>query len=153
MYREPVATIYSQLRYHVEDLDDTDRVAHCSTLYEHHLQKWLVEDSFTDQKTLIRYGRLKADIDAEFAKICRHFSADFDAERLASIAEKVSKQRANERVEEDDPKVINMKPMRNDESAFARKKGRWSEISSSMIVPRFERTLEISQRNLRPGSS
>jgi hypothetical protein len=108
LYREPVATIYSQMQYHEEDLDDTDRIAYWSRLYGRHLQKWLVDESFTDQKTLIRYACLKSDLNSEFPKICRHFSADFDPERLASIAEEVSKQRVNERVKDDDPNVINL---------------------------------------------
>jgi len=127
LYREPVATIYSQLQYHEEDLDAPDRIAHWSTLYGRHLQKWLVDESFTDQKTLIRYSRLKADISSEFAKICRHFSAEFDAGRLASISEKVSKRRIDERVSDDDPKVINL------DETYEERRERFREEKGNMV--------------------
>jgi hypothetical protein len=108
LYREPVATIYSQLQYHEEDLDNPDRIAHWSTLYGCHLEKWLTAESFTEQKTLVRYDRLKANTAAEFTKVCNHFSVDFDADRFDTIAEQVSKQRVNERTEHDS-QVVNLR--------------------------------------------
>ncbi|WP_259107508.1 hypothetical protein [Salinibacter ruber] len=80
LYKEPVATIYSQIQYHEENLDDVNRMAHWSECYGRHLEKWLWEESMTEQKTLVRHDRLKADREREFAKVCDHFSVRFNTD-------------------------------------------------------------------------
>jgi hypothetical protein len=107
LYREPVATIYSQLRYHEEDTSDIARVHHWSELYGRHLDKWLAAESFTTQKTLLRYDRLKADTAAEFAKVCAHVGEPFEAGHFGVVAEQVSKQRVKERTAHD-PQVVKL---------------------------------------------
>jgi hypothetical protein len=105
LYREPVATIYSQMQYHGVALDDVDRIVHWSDLYGRHLAKWLGEESITEQKTLIRHDRLKTGRANEFAKVCTHFSVRFDADRFERVDEVVTKEKVNEKTRHN-PRVI-----------------------------------------------
>ena len=73
LYREPVSTIYSQLNYYKENINDHQRIAHWADLYGRHLNKWLHTENFTVQKTILRYEGLVQDMSAEFAKLTEHF--------------------------------------------------------------------------------
>lgn len=107
LYREPIDTIYSQLRYHKENIDDRERIAYWTNLYGRHLDKWLHRDTFTTRKTIVRYERLKADLAGEFTKICAHFGERLDVARLQAAAEQVTKEQVKERTRHD-PQVINL---------------------------------------------
>ena len=107
LYRDAVDTIYSQLQYHEEDIDDQERIAHWADLYGRHLDKWLHKEAFTERKTVLRYERLKEDLIEEFRKVCNHFDSPLDPERLEAVAERVSKERVNEKTTHD-PQVMNL---------------------------------------------
>ena len=53
LYRAPVDTIYSQLRYYDESPNDRARVIYWADLYGRHLDKWLCSERFTTQKTIL----------------------------------------------------------------------------------------------------
>jgi len=91
LYRDPVHTIYSQLRYYRENVDDIDRIKYWSMLYGNHLSKWLVRENITQKKTIITYEGLKLDVYEEFGKVCRHFGIALDADRLATLVKRISK--------------------------------------------------------------
>jgi hypothetical protein len=105
LYRDPVDTVYSQLRYHREDSTNGARIAYWSDLYGRHLDKWLHEESFTERKTVVTYEGLKADIVGEFSKLCKHFGVTLDAERLQVVAEHVTKKRVKEKTDHDEQVV------------------------------------------------
>jgi hypothetical protein len=107
LYRNPVDTIYSQLQYHEENIDDRERIAHWTDLYGRHLDKWLYQETFTERKTVLRYEGLKEDLPEEFRKVCKHFDSPFDEERLEAVAERVSKGRVKEKTPHD-PQVMNL---------------------------------------------
>ena len=107
LYRGPVDTIYSQLQYHKENIDDRVRIVYWTDLYGRHLDKWLHQETFTTRKTVIRYERLKADLAGEFAKICAHFGESFDVTRLREAAALVTKDRVKQKTPHD-PQVINL---------------------------------------------
>jgi FkbM family methyltransferase len=91
LYREPVDTIYSQLRYHQQSLTDEERVRYWATLYGRHLAKWLVADTFTTKKTVLTYRGLQQAMHGEFKKLCAHLNAPFDEEKLLTASARVSK--------------------------------------------------------------
>jgi hypothetical protein len=101
LYREPVATIYSQMQYHEEDLNDSSRISYWSRLYGRHLQKWLDDESFTRQKTTLQYGRLKADTATEFSKVCDFFGVELDGKRFQEVSDRVSKQKVKSKTQHD----------------------------------------------------
>jgi len=107
LYREPVSTIYSQLQYHKENIDDRERIAYWSDLYGRHLDKWLHQETFTKKKTVVRYERLKDDLTGEFAKICAHFGEPLDVARLQAAAAQVTKERVKQKTPHD-PQVITL---------------------------------------------
>jgi len=107
LYREPVSTIYSQLQYYKEDLNDCDRIAYWADLYGRHLEKWLHHETFTEKKTVVRYEQLRDDLCGEFAKICAHFGQTLDASNLQAAVAQVTKERVKQKTPHD-PQVINL---------------------------------------------
>ena len=91
LYRHPVATIYSQLRYYNEDINNKHQITYWSKLYAQHLDKWIFQETFTKKKTILSYEGLKNNLEIEFEKITTHFDKYFDASRLNLIASKASK--------------------------------------------------------------
>ena len=91
LYRDTIDTIYSQLRYYGEDINDTGRVKYWSDIYGHHLTKWLLDEDFTVKKTIVKYERMLSNIQEEFKKVCDHFSIAYDSINLEEVVNKVSK--------------------------------------------------------------
>jgi hypothetical protein len=107
LYRDAVDTIYSQLRYHKEEITNRERIAYWSDLYGRHLDKWLYQEEFTKLKTIVRYERFKIAAHDEYRKICDHFDEPFEKERLESVMIQVSKEHVQEKTLHDQ-KVINL---------------------------------------------
>lgn len=107
LYRDPVDTIYSQLRYHNEDTSHRGRIAYWADLYGRHLDKWLHKETFTDLKTVLRYERLRIDILKEFNRVCNHFKSPLNEQRLKDVAARVSKEKVKEKTPHD-PQVIDL---------------------------------------------
>jgi len=96
-----VATIYSQLSYHEEDLDDQERIAYWSELYGQHLAKWLVLEDFTIQKTVLRYEGMRHDLVTEFEKVVNHFGESLNSEHLKEAEARVSKEEVKRKTQHD----------------------------------------------------
>jgi hypothetical protein len=107
LYRDPVATVYSHLRYKSEDIDSREKMIYWSRLYGLHLYKWLHEETFTKRKTVIRYERLQASLSEEFGRVCDHFGSPLRGERLQAAAAQVSKEHVRNKTLHD-PQVINL---------------------------------------------
>jgi hypothetical protein len=107
LYREPVSTIYSQLNYYKEDVNDRQRIFHWADLYGRHLDKWLHTENFTIQKTILRYEGLVQDMPTEFEKLTKHFGQSLDIPRLKIAAEKVSKNEVKKKTAHD-LQVVNL---------------------------------------------
>lgn len=90
LYRNPTDTIYSQLNYYKEAAHDIERIRYWANLYGKHLAKWLVEEIFTGEKTIVTYEGMKEDMAGEFQKICCHFSVPFNPGKLKSAVKKAS---------------------------------------------------------------
>lgn len=107
LFRDPVDTIYSQLLYHKEKIDNRIRIDYWSDLYGRHLNKWLHQEAFTKYKTIICYDRLKSNMPEEFMKICAHLGDGFDLDKLNSVSTQVSKEKVKEKTSHD-PQVISL---------------------------------------------
>jgi hypothetical protein len=107
LYRNPVPTIYSQLRYHREDENDPSRVAFWTALYAQHLDKWLFKEDFTQKKTIVTYENLKSDMISTFAKICLHFGTQLEPQRLETTAQRITKTAVSKRTRHD-RQVVNL---------------------------------------------
>ncbi len=107
LYREPVETIFSQMTYHEQDLQNDDLVDAWADHYARHVKKWVIDEKFTAQKIVLTYEGLKSDIGSEFQKISDFFGVPFDADKAAKAAASVSKEKISEKTKHD-PKVINL---------------------------------------------
>lgn len=107
LYRDPVDTIYSQMSFHAQDMSDKQLRNGWTELYSNHLYKWLVAEKFTVKKTVLRYESMRADLNAELAKVSAFFGVEFDAKRAEDAAAKVSKDAIREKTKHD-PRVINV---------------------------------------------
>jgi len=92
LYRDPVDTIYSQMNYYKEDIDNKERIVYWADLYGRHLDKWLYIESFTKKKTIVNYEGMKNDIVTEFRKITDHYSEKLDSIRLVNAATRITKE-------------------------------------------------------------
>lgn len=101
LYRDPVHTIYSQLRYYKESPNNLNRVMHWTDLYGRHLDKWLFRERFSTHKTILTYESMTRDLDAEFAKVTNHFGELLDKTRLDEVARVVNKDEVKRRTQHD----------------------------------------------------
>jgi hypothetical protein len=106
LYRDPVDTIFSQLRFHGEDPDDRDALERWATLYGEHLAKWLLAETFTRRKTILTYETMRESLPTEFARVAAHLGEPFDAGRLADAAAGVDKERLKSLVGPARPEVV-----------------------------------------------
>jgi hypothetical protein len=106
LYRDPTDTVYSQLNFYKEALDNTERITYWSDLYGRHLDKWLHQERFTQKKTVLRYEGLQNDMPAEFSKIVAHYGEALDAEKLTRAVARTTKQEIQRKVVHD-RRVIN----------------------------------------------
>jgi hypothetical protein len=127
LYRYPVDTIYSQLKYYDESIDDKERVRYWSVLYRRHLSKWLLEETFSLKKTVINYDKMVQDLSGEFKKACEHFEICFDLKKFM-IVNKIVKKREIKKKTFHDPKVINLT------SAYQKEKKYFKEKYSSFVM-------------------
>lgn len=135
LYRDPVETIYSQLCYYKEDLDDQERRQYWTDLYAHHLSKWLVHDDFTKKKTVLTYEGMKSDMYREIAKICQHFDKEFNSEKLNAVLMKISKNALKKKTKHDQQVVNLTEVYSNERENFRDKNGKLIFDDLFMIEP------------------
>jgi len=107
LYRNPVDTIYSQMSFRKEDLNDRDRIEYWANIYGRHLAKWLIDAKAPNRKTVISYEEMKTDMNAVFKKLCKHFGYPFQEEKLSKAMAEVSKEKLKEQTTHT-PQVVNL---------------------------------------------
>jgi len=127
LYRYPVDTIFSQLKYYDEPITDKDRIKYWCVLYRNHLSKWLFEEGFTLKKTIICYDKMVQDVAGEFKKICEHFNTDFELNKFLMINRIVNKREIKKKTLHD-PKAIKL------DSTYQREKKYFIEKYSGYVM-------------------
>lgn len=84
LYRDPVPTIYSQIRFHNQDPYDTWQVELWSTMYRLHLQHWLLRDH--PDRTIITYESMKENLPLALTPILQRLNQPVDSNRIQQIA-------------------------------------------------------------------
>ncbi|MBD3345375.1 MAG: hypothetical protein GF401_09970 [Chitinivibrionales bacterium] len=135
LYRNPVDTIFSYLRYYKEDSTDFGVIEERAAFYGRHLNKWLLDEDFTKKKTILCFDRLRKNPETEFPKICDHFDRPFDAIRLERCIAQVSKDHVRTKVP-DDPRVID--PARDYDRRREAFRSRYGEYVRSIVFKRPE---------------
>jgi len=97
------------MQYHGEDLADRERIAYWADLYGRHLDKWLVQETFTTQKTVLTYEGMQRDLAGEFRRLAAHFGETFDAGRLAAASARVTKEEVKRKTRHDE-QVVTLRP-------------------------------------------
>ncbi len=105
LYRDPIPTIRSVLQYYQEDPMDPQRVLHWSSVYREHLRKWLLNESFSEEKVLIRYEELQAHPWESFQALCPFLGLSFDQERFQRIFRETGKESVR-RMTSDNPSIV-----------------------------------------------
>lgn len=107
LYRDPLPTIYSQMMYEKEDINDIKRIRHWTSLYGRHLQKWLFEEQVSVVKTIIRYENMLEDLPKEFSKVTDHLGMQLDSEKLKVVSAQITKDKVKKKTVHDQ-QVINI---------------------------------------------
>jgi hypothetical protein len=107
LYRDPCPTIYSQMMFYNENVNDGKRVEHWAEVYGNQLNKWLFKETFTTKKTILTYEGLKKNINQEFEKLCKHLNVPFDAKKLDAVQAQVTKEKLKQKTKHD-PRVLNI---------------------------------------------
>lgn len=109
LYRDPVDTLFSLMSYHQQDLGDLQLVNRWADLYADHLDKWLIQESFTMRKVILRYEALQDDLQGEFAKVCTFFGTKLRPDLLDRSRQLASEHQVASHSSHD-PHVINQEP-------------------------------------------
>ncbi|NOQ22411.1 MAG: hypothetical protein GQ565_07160 [Candidatus Aegiribacteria sp.] len=132
LYRNPVDTMFSQLKYHKEDIENKERIIYWTSLYGKHLEKWLIEEEFTKKKTVIRYEQMKTNLHIAFQKVCQHFEKEFDVDLLDEVSSKVTKNEVKKKTLHDQ-QVIKLTKLYSDERKYFK-----SEYSNLVLENLFD---------------
>lgn len=106
IFRNPVSTVYSNLQYFREDTENEQLIKLRTHQYSDHLNKWLIQENFTNKKLVLTYEGLKGNLGGEFKKVVDFFDLKFDELRFDEIAQKVSKAESKKRTSHDN-QVVN----------------------------------------------
>ena len=126
LYRNPVDTVYSQIRYYRQKTDAEHRVREWSNLYGRHLQKWLLTERCADKKTVLTYEGLSSDLHKEFSKLVAHFGQVLDRDRLDEVAKQVSKSSLKKRTSHD-------KQVVNTSESYSRERERFRSAYTAIV--------------------
>lgn len=139
LYRDPVDTVYSQMQFCGEPLDSAGKVRHWTGEYAANLSKWLLTETFTEKKLILRYENLRNEPATEFARLCDWYGTDFDAARFEQAKAGLTRQRVDSGTS--DRRVVNL----SSDYADQRKKFRamhqeliWEMINSAGLMPYFD---------------
>jgi hypothetical protein len=121
LYRNPVETIYSQMLYYEEDIDNVKRIKYWAALYGKHLSKWLIQERFTRKKMLITYEGMKNHMPNEFKKLCDYFSIIYNESKLYKCVKKVSKEEVKNKTKHDEKVINNSKSYKQNRYDFFEK--------------------------------
>ena len=113
LYRDPVDTVFSQLNYYNEDVNDRSRITYWADQYGQHLNKWLFQENFTKRKSVLTYEGMKEDLAEEFQKVVAHFGQKLDKDRLRLVAERITKEEVKKKTKHD-PQVLQLSSCYND---------------------------------------
>ncbi|WP_258104024.1 sulfotransferase [Marinoscillum sp. MHG1-6] len=108
LYRNPVPTVFSQMKYYKTPMDDKSKIEEWATLYAKHLDKWLFSERFTHEKLIITYEDLKSNPERVFKKLSEFFGRGYDKEKVAYALNLGTKENIKAQTTHDS-QVINVK--------------------------------------------
>jgi hypothetical protein len=107
LHRDPVDTVYSQLRYLGADVFVPENVVACCDQYLAHLRKWLVGRGARQEKLVLTYQDLESDPGAALKSVADFLGLPWNPSRCREVVEIVSKELVRNKTKRDDARVIN----------------------------------------------
>ena len=104
LYRDPIPTIYSQIRFHGRDVFDQHEVELWSTIYRMHLKHWLTQPR--EQLTTVRYEDMKRDMVEALSPVLYSLRQPIDSGRIVEVTEQVTRDSVKDATKHD-PRVVN----------------------------------------------
>jgi len=124
LYRDPIETIFSQVKFHEDDPFNDGQVELWSTFYRLHLRRWLLDDTL--DRTVVRYEDMKADVVRAMTLVLSALGQPVDVERIARVADETSRDRVAKQTAHD-PRVVNT------QQDYADQRTRFAKHYSNMI--------------------
>jgi hypothetical protein len=115
LYRDPVHTVYSQLRFYDEPVDDEGRIRHWADAYGRHVERWLGAECVAKRKAVVTYEGMRRDLPREFAKVAAFFGGVLEAAKLEAAAARVTKDALQKKVGDAQPNVVDTSETYNEQ--------------------------------------
>lgn len=129
LYRDPVPTVFSQIKFHQRDLFDLEEVTLWATIYRLHLRHWLERPH--SNMTVVRYENLRSELVGAMTPVLEALDQPVDAQRLLQVAASVDRQKVQERTTHD-PRVINREAdYEQQRQQFAQ---RWTQQINQLVI-------------------
>jgi hypothetical protein len=104
LYRDPAATVFSQIKFHNQDVNDLRQIELWSTLYRLHLRHWL--NTPRPNRTVVRYEHLRADIVDGLSGVLVALGQVPNPEHIRQVAQSISRKEVTTRTQHDE-RVMN----------------------------------------------
>ena len=104
LYRDPVPTVFSQIKFHGQDPRESYFATLWSDLYRLRLRHWLTRPH--EDRTLVRYESLAADGVREVGAVLAAVGEDVEAERLSQVMREIDHHMVIQKTKHD-PRVMN----------------------------------------------
>lgn len=138
LWRSPVDTIYSQLRYEGEPINE-ESVVRWTQRYAEHLLKWVLTESFTKEKLIVMYDRILQNPLEEIGKVIRFLGGAPILEKIEEICATFDKSVTAKKVVHD-PKVIDIsKQYKEEKERFKKEYASIVEVTMENYFPAYRK--------------
>jgi len=127
LYRDPIPTIYSQMKYENENLNDIAKIKYWADLYKQHLKKWLIDEIVSQKKVILRYENMLKDFENEFLKLVLFFGQTLNPKKLAEVRARIDKREVKKKTTHDKQVVQLSAAYSIDRDKFSRRYGNMIE--------------------------
>lgn len=145
LYRTPVDTVYSELRYEGLWPPREWAVRAVGRAYGRHLEKWLLNATFVRRRCDVRYRDLSERPEDVFARLSDFFGAEFDRGRVQDAVVKVDKDRVKSDTKHDDTVVRTDSQYERDRETFRDQYGPAVREAVRGVDPRLAAVWEPSE--------
>ena len=127
LYRDPVPTVFSQIKFHQVDPQDRPHVELWADLYRLHLRHWLLPAH--PDRTVVTYEELATDAARVAARVLHALGEEVDRDRIAQATDQVDRATAVSHTQHDQRIV-------NTQEDYAVQRQRFTQQHGAMIRDR-----------------
>lgn len=100
LYRNPIDTVYSQLRYHHIDIHDSSYVDMISHEYYNHLNRWIYNNDDCKEIIFLTYEDIKNNFHDTIKKVLTFLDYEYDKDSLQLIFNRLSLENAKNSIQD-----------------------------------------------------